>query len=67
MSATTGAADLQIPDRLFVSVPEAAAVLRVDQRTLRRELAAGTIPSTRVGPVWRIPTSWLRQQAQGAA
>jgi len=49
--------------RLFATAPEAAKVLRSDARTLRRALAAGTIPGFRVGATWRIPVAWLREQA----
>ena len=49
--------------RLFASVPEAAIVLRSDQRAVRRGIAAGDIPATAVGRVWRVPVSWLRQVA----
>jgi excisionase family DNA binding protein len=52
-----------ITGRNFVSVPEAAAFLGVDIRTVRRAIRAGEIPATRVGAAWRVPTAWLRQQA----
>jgi excisionase family DNA binding protein len=47
----------------FASVPETAAVLRVDDRTVRRRVADGTIPATRVGAEYRIPVRWLREAA----
>lgn len=50
--------------KLFADVPEAAAILRYDPRTVRRALEAGTIPGVRAGGRWRIPTAWLRAQAQ---
>lgn len=50
-------------DSLFASVPETAAVLRTDERTLRRALEAGEIPGVRVGQRWKIPTAWLRSAA----
>jgi hypothetical protein len=49
--------------KLFASVPEAAVVLRSDPRSVRRSIAAGDIPSTRVGPRSLVPMSWLRQAA----
>lgn len=52
--------------RLFATVPEAAAILRYDVRTVRRGIAAGDIPATRVGSTYRIRVAWLREQA-GAA
>ena len=39
----------------FLTVAEAASVLRVSLRTLRRRLAAGEIPHVRVGRQVRIP------------
>jgi excisionase family DNA binding protein len=54
-------ADLE--GRLFASVPETAVVLRSDQRTVRRSIAAGDIPATAVGRVWRVPVTWLRRAA----
>jgi excisionase family DNA binding protein len=53
-----------LTERLFASVPEAADVLRYDPRTVRRAIEAGEIPAVRAGGRWRIPTSWLRAQAQ---
>ena len=50
-------------DRLFVNVPEAASILRRDERTVRRAAAAGEIPATKAGTKWMIQTAWLRQQA----
>ncbi|MGO9079901.1 MAG: helix-turn-helix domain-containing protein [Streptosporangiaceae bacterium] len=52
---------------LFATVPEAAAVLRSDPRSVRRSIAAGDIPCTRVGARTLIPTAWIRQQAEGNA
>jgi hypothetical protein len=49
--------------KLFATVPETAAVLRSDQRSVRRAIAAGEIPSTRVGPRSLVPTAWLRHAA----
>jgi excisionase family DNA binding protein len=49
--------------RLFATAPEAAKVLRTDERTLRRALEAGQVPGFRVGVTWRIPVAWLREQA----
>ncbi len=49
--------------KLFVTVPEAATYLRSDPRSVRRAIAAGEIPSTRVGPRQLIPAAWLRRAA----
>jgi excisionase family DNA binding protein len=53
----------------FVSAAEAAAIMRTDPRTVRRAVAVGSIPATRVGAVLRVPVAWLREQARekGAA
>jgi excisionase family DNA binding protein len=53
------------PDRLFATAPEAASILRTDERTLRRALESGQVPGFRVGVTWRIPTEWLRKAARG--
>ena len=48
---------------LFATVPEAAAILRYDVRTVRRAIADGDIPAVRAGVTYRIPVAWLRAQA----
>jgi hypothetical protein len=53
----------RLGDQIFASTPEAATVLRSDPRSVRRGIAAGDIPATRVGPRWLIPTEWLRHAA----
>jgi excisionase family DNA binding protein len=54
------------PGRLFLSVPEASVILGVDRegRTVRKAIASGEIPAIRVGPQWRIPVAWIREQAR---
>jgi excisionase family DNA binding protein len=47
----------------FTSVPAAAGILNMDQRTVRRAIARGEIPATRVGTDYRIPVAWLAEQA----
>lgn len=47
----------------FATVSETADVLRVDPRTVRRRIADGTYPATRIGSDWRVPVRWLRDQA----
>jgi len=49
--------------KLFATVPEAAVVLRSDPRSVRRSIAAGDIPCTRVGPRSLVPVKWLREAA----
>ena len=53
----------KLDGQLFASVPEAAAVLRSDPRSVRRSIAAGDIPAVPVGPRKLVPVSWLRQAA----
>jgi excisionase family DNA binding protein len=50
-------------ERLFVSPQEVAGALGMDERTVRRAVAAGLIPGFKVGVCWRIPASWLRGAA----
>lgn len=54
----------RISGRLFCTTTEAAAVLDIDARTLRSALDRGDVPGVRTGSTWRVPTSWLRQQAR---
>ena len=60
-SARDVLADLE--GKLFATVPEAAAVLRSDPRSVRRSIAAGAIPAQPVGPRKLVPVAWLRQAA----
>ena len=54
---------VQEGNKLFATVPEAAAVLRSDVRRVRRSIVAGDIPATRVGPRWLVQVTWLRRAA----
>jgi excisionase family DNA binding protein len=54
----------KLNSQLFLSPTEAAELLRSDPRTVRLAAAAGEIPGFKVGTFWKIPTSWLRAQAQ---
>lgn len=49
--------------RLFATVPEVARVLRYDERTVRRAIAAGQIPAVVAGVTHRVPVAWIRAQA----
>jgi hypothetical protein len=53
----------ELDGKLFATVPEAAVVLRSDVRSVRRSIAAGTIPAQPVGPRKLVPVAWLRQAA----
>jgi len=45
------------------TVPEVAAIHRVDQRTIRKGIKSGDIPAVRFGTDYRIPARWVREQA----
>ncbi len=45
-----------LSDLLFLTVPEAASILRADPRTLRRAIEAGDITVIKIYGVVRIPT-----------
>jgi excisionase family DNA binding protein len=49
----------------FASAPEVAEILGMDERSVRRAIAAGEIPATKVGARYLIPVAWLRAQASG--
>ena len=53
--------------RLFADVPQAASILGLDERTVRKAAAAGEIPAEKIGAKWMIRTAWLREQAGNAA
>lgn len=53
----------ELEGKLFATVPEAAAVLRSDVRSVRRSIAAGDIPAQPVGPRKLVPVAWLRRAA----
>jgi excisionase family DNA binding protein len=64
LNETHGDVLTALTGKLFADVPETAQILRYDQRTVRRAIEAGEIPAVRAGGRWRIPTAWLRAQAQ---
>lgn len=49
-------------ERLFVRVPEVAAALGLDVRTVRRCIKDGQIPAKRYEGAVLIPAQWLREQ-----
>lgn len=56
---------MRLPDpaeQPVLTVEETAAVLRVDRKTVCKAIAAGELPSLRLGRVVRIPTSALRRR-----
>jgi excisionase family DNA binding protein len=61
MNSTTTLEDLAGRD--FATVSEVAEILRADPRTIRRRIRDGIIPATRAGD-YRVPVSWLREQAR---
>jgi excisionase family DNA binding protein len=50
----------------YLSVEEAAAVLRVDRKTIHRAVAAGELPYLRLGRVIRIPSAALAVPSKSA-
>jgi excisionase family DNA binding protein len=70
-SRTTMAERRAIQDRrapLLLSVPEAAAILRVSRNLLYAEVASGRIPSVRIGRTVRVPRHVVeRMVAEGYA
>jgi excisionase family DNA binding protein len=54
----------RLKGKIFATTTEAGAVLRYDHRTIRKAIEAGEIPATRVGAQWRIPVSWIKEQAR---
>jgi len=54
---------VDVSTRLFITVNEAAGLLLVDPRTIRRGIERGAIPVVKFGGAIRIPTTWIRQQA----
>jgi hypothetical protein len=50
--------------RLFATVPEVAAILRWDPRTIRQHIREGKIPAVKGDNAYRVPVSWLRTQAE---
>ncbi|SEC89202.1 DNA binding domain-containing protein, excisionase family [Streptomyces sp. 3213] len=49
--------------RWFATITEAAEVLHVDPRTVRRAIDRGELPAVRVGQQLRVPVAWLRERA----
>jgi hypothetical protein len=50
---------------LFATTTEVSLIFGYDPegRTVRRAIEAGEIPAARVGATYRVPVSWIRQQA----
>jgi excisionase family DNA binding protein len=52
-----------------MTVPEAARYLRIGRSKLYQLLAAGTLPSVRIGSVLRVPRAgvdaWLESETKG--
>ena len=57
----------ELDGRIFATVAETASILRSDPRSIRRAIAVGQIPATKIGPRAMVPLSWLREQASAAA
>jgi excisionase family DNA binding protein len=52
-------------ERPVMTVLEAAKMLRVDHKTLRKEIASGRVPHVRFGRVIRIPRQAIVDMAEG--
>lgn len=61
-SPSAGEALERIKGKLFATTTETGAIMSWDVRTVRKGVEEGTIPATRVGSTYRIPTAWIRQQ-----
>ena len=53
----------RLKGKMFATTTEAGAVLRYDQRTIRKAIADGAIPAVRAGATYRIPVAWIMDQA----
>ena len=49
----------KVGEREFLTVPEAAALLRVAEQTVRNELAARRMPGKKIGKEWRLSRTAL--------
>ncbi|MGH3220226.1 MAG: helix-turn-helix domain-containing protein [Streptosporangiaceae bacterium] len=58
------AALARLDGRLFATTTETAALLGYDPRTLRKGIEGGDIPAVRAGATFRVPVSWIREQAR---
>jgi excisionase family DNA binding protein len=58
----------QVRDPLTLSIPEAARLVGVSEKTVRRQVARGRFPHVRIGGRIRIPVDvvhrWLEEQAR---
>jgi hypothetical protein len=51
----------------FATVPEAAAVLEMDPRTVIAAIESGNIPAVQATAKYRVPVAWLRTAVAGTA
>jgi excisionase family DNA binding protein len=63
-SPSAQAALERLKGKLFATTTECAEVLRYDARTLRKAIEAGEIPAVRAGSTYRVPVSWIMEQAR---
>ncbi len=63
MAAKTTFTPADLADRLFLTVPQVADILRWDARTVRKLIHDGTIPATKADNQYRIPAQWVRERA----
>ena len=53
-------------EKEFLSADEAAKLLALHPRTVRRLLDSGKLPGTRLGRKWRVSTAAVRRLIEGA-
>ena len=58
-------ADLEGRD--FCTVPEYAAIMQCDPRTVVSAIKSAEVPAIKVGAAYRIPLAWLRQAASAGS
>jgi excisionase family DNA binding protein len=56
-----------MPEKVAYDIPEVARSLECNEKTVRKGIADGQIPSFRIGRLIRVPAWWLRQQSDGPA
>lgn len=52
-------------EKVLFGVPEVAAAISMDVKSVRKACEAGQIPGQRIGRVWKIPAWWILQQRDG--
>lgn len=53
---------MQSDESPFLTIQEVADYLRINRKTVIREVDEGNIPAIRVGRQYRIPRTWITEQ-----